>query len=410
MKILILGSGGREHALSWKIKQSPKVSKVYCCPGNGGSENNIPGNLKDLESILKIAQDLKVDLTIVGPEDPLCAGIVDLFEAHKMPIFGPNKKAARLEESKDYSKKFMDKYIIRNAKYDTVTSFEEAKNTLDKYNFPLVIKADGLCQGKGVIIAENKKDALDTLESIFLLDQFGDAGKLVLLEEFLDGKEVSLICLVSNNKIFPLDTARDYKKIHEGDLGLNTGGVGAYSPAIKFNDLQNDEVKSIIKNIENGFNKENLHFNGVLFIGLMLCGDDVNVLEFNVRFGDPETQVILPRLESDLLDIMLKVNNGKITQEDIIMSKDSSMTTVLVSKGYPETFTTDHSILINDQGLVFHNGTIRKDGEILSKGGRVLSVVGLGSDFTEINHKLLARIEKIDFENKSYRKDIGILA
>ena len=216
MKILILGSGGREHALDWKIKQSPKVTKVYNCPGNGGTTNNIKADLSDLNSILTIAKDLKIDLTIVGPEDPLCNGIVDLFEANNMAIFGPNKKAAFLEESKDYSKSFMDKYKIRNAKYHTANSLEAATKALNEYNYPLVLKADGLCQGKGVIIVQNKEEANKVLSSIFTLKQFGDAGNKVIIEEFLEGREVSLICLVSNNRIFPLDTARDYKKINEG--------------------------------------------------------------------------------------------------------------------------------------------------------------------------------------------------
>lgn len=409
MNILILGGGGREHALYWKMKQSPQVKNVYCCPGNGGTQNNIHADLNDLESILDIAKTFKIDLTIVGPEDPLCNGIVDLFQANNLKIFGPNKKAAHLEESKDYSKSFMEKYKIPTAAYHGVSNLEEAYQTLENYTYPLVIKADGLCQGKGVIIAQDEAQAHDTLESIFTLNQFGQAGNKVIIEEFLEGREVSLICLVSKNKIFTLDTARDYKKIHEGDLGLNTGGVGAYSPAQPFNSREDKEVKTILSNIEHGLNQEALEFNGVLFIGLMLCRDGVKVLEFNVRFGDPETQVILPRLESDLLKLILAVNDGSLRQDMIKMSKEKAITTILVSKGYPETFTLNHLINIKDKGLLFHNGTRKEGLSHYSAGGRVLSVVGMGSDLKEINHKLMERIELIDYQNKAYRKDIGLL-
>ena len=410
MNILILGSGGREHALAWKIKQSPLAKKVYSCPGNGGTENNIPGDLSDMQSILKIAQDLKIDLTIVGPEDPLCNGIVDLFEKNNMNIFGPNKKAAKLELSKDYSKKFMDKNKIKNARFDTVTTLEKAIQTIRNYTYPLVIKADGLCQGKGVIIVEDEKEALEVLIDLFVNKTFGHSANKVIIETFLEGREVSLICLVSNNKVFPISTARDYKKVYENDKGLNTGGIGAYSPAKEFSHKEQEEIDEILKNIETGLNKEDITFNGVLFIGLMLDKEGVNVLEFNVRFGDPETQVILPRLESDLLELMLSVNNQTLTQDMIKLKDQTALTTILISKGYPETFTTNHEIEIKDKGLVFQNGTKKQEEKILSTAGRVLSVVGLGSDLNKINKDMQERIKDIHYKNKSFRKDIGILS
>ncbi|ASW42740.1 phosphoribosylamine--glycine ligase [Clostridium isatidis] len=414
MKILVVGSGGREHALAWKIAQSDKVSKIYCAPGNGGTKDiaeNININPNEIDKLLKFALEKKIDLTIVGPEEPLVLGIVDEFKKHNLKIFGPNRKCAQLEGSKDFSKKFMKKYSIPTAKYKSYTDYEKAIGDLENYKFPLVIKADGLCAGKGVIICNFKDEAEVALKDILVNKYFGSEGNKVIIEEFLDGVEASLLCFVTNGKIIPLESAKDYKKIYEKDLGPNTGGVGCFSP----NPLFTEELKaSIRKNILNkiivGFNEERLDFNGILFIGLMLVEGEAKVLEFNVRFGDPETEVIVPRLKSDIVDIFLKALDGSLSEEDLIWDDRVSLTVVLSSEGYPSYYKKGHEIIINELGssiILFHNGTKHEGEKLLTDGGRVLSVTSLGETIDKAKKEVYKNIKKIKFQGAYYRTDIG---
>lgn len=412
MKILIIGNGGREHAITWKISQSPMVKKIFCIKGNGGTVDiaeNI--DLNTNEEILKFALENKIDLTIVGPENPLCEGIVDLFRENGLKIFGPDKKSAELENSKEFTKEFLYRNNIPTAKYHSFTDYKEALKGLDEYNYPMVIKADGLCKGKGVLICENREEAEAGLKEILLDRVFGSEGDKVVLEEFLDGFEASLICLVSQNNIVPLEVAKDYKKISEGDLGKNTGGVGCISPNPLLSKTDEEKLITIAKDIQKALEKERLAYNGVLFIGYIITEDGPKVLEFNVRFGDPETEVILPRLESDLVEIFLKTIDNEIKDEDLIWSKDICMTTVLCSGGYPDDYETDKEIIgldnLDENIVVFHNGTKLENGKTLTNGGRVLSITAMSNSLEEARTKVYENIEKIDFEKMYFRKDIG---
>lgn len=408
MKILIIGSGGREHALAWKFNQSPHVSKIYVSPGNGGTGENVPIAANDLEGLLTFALDHHIDLTVVGPEEPLCMGIVDLFEQHDLRIFGPNKKCANLEKSKDVSKKFMLKHQIPTAHSVTVTSYDNAISTVNSFSYPVVIKADGLCLGKGVMICDDFMMAEAALRDIFIKSKFGEEGRRVLIETYLDGYETSLLCFVANNRCVPMQTARDYKKLYECDLGPNTGGVGCYSPGPQLDKIIEEQIFTILNKIENGLSVDGYEYNGILFIGLMIVNDTVYVLEFNVRFGDPETEVLLPRLETDLVDIIKKIENDTLQPEDLKWSDLSCMTTVVTALGYPKQYRKGVSIDIDDSELIFHNGSSRVNNQLVSNGGRVLSFIELGDDLKTMNQKLNQRIDSLQFEDKQYRKDIGL--
>lgn len=408
MKILIIGSGGREHALAWKFNQSPHVSKIYVSPGNGGTYENVPIAANDLEGLLTFALNHHIDLTVVGPEEPLCMGIVDLFEQHDLRIFGPNKKCANLEKSKDVSKQFMLKHQIPTAHSVTVTSYDDAISTLNSFSYPVVIKADGLCLGKGVVICDDFIMAETTLRDIFIKNKFGEEGRRVLLETYLDGHETSLLCFVANNRCVPMQTARDYKKLYEGDLGPNTGGVGCYSPGPQLDKIIEEQISTILNKIENGLSVDGYKYNGILFVGLMIVNDMVYVLEFNVRFGDPETEVLLPRLETDLVDIIKKIENDTLQPEDLKWSELSCMTTVVTALGYPEQYRKEISINIDDSELIFHNGSSRVNNQLVSNGGRVLSFIELGDNLKTMNQKMNQRIDSLQFEDKQYRKDIGL--
>lgn len=406
MNILIIGSGGREHALAWKLNQSPLTSKIHCIPGNGGTKNfcvNKDIDILDFESIIKYAKAENIDLTIVGPEVPLVAGIVDAFEAHNLKIFGPNKNSAQLEGSKEFSKNFMEKHNILTAKYESATSYNEAIKKIKTFTYPLVIKADGLCAGKGVFIVEDESKAVSVLSDIFVDEMFGSEGSQVVIEQFLDGFEVSQLCFVANNKLYPLASSQDYKRIGENDTGDNTGGVGCLSPSPFVDD---NFFSDSFKKIEAGLEKDNLGFYGILFIGYMIVDKKPYVLEFNARFGDPETEVILPRMQSDLVQVFLDVMNDKDPQ--IKWDKQSALAIVLTSFGYPHEFEVNKEISIEDDGLIFHNGTKYTD-NLVSSGGRVLTVVELGDDFVNLNKKIRNRIENINFEGKTFRRDIGLL-
>jgi len=409
MKVLVIGSGGREHALCWKISKSQRVSKVYCAPGNGGTAEvaqNIPINVDEIDKLTDFAMENQIDLTVVGPELPLVLGIVDKFQEKGLKIFGVNKICAQLEGSKDFSKEFMEKYNIPTAKYKSYINLDEAIKGLEEFTYPLVIKADGLCAGKGVVICNSEEESINTLKNILGDKIFGSEGEKVVIEEFLDGIEASLLCLVTKDKIIPMESAKDYKKIYEGDKGLNTGGVGCYSPSPLFNDELNGKIeKNILENIRIGLDQEKMDFRGILFIGLMLVNGEPKVLEFNVRFGDPETEVLIPRLESDIIDIFEKTIDGFLNSSDLIWKENVCVTVVLTSYGYPENYEKGFKIT----GILFHNGTKKLGNDLITNGGRVLSVTCLGKTIEEARESIYLDINNINFDGMRYRKDIGKL-
>ncbi len=414
MKVLVVGSGGREHAIVKKLSESEMVDKIYCAPGNGGTlelAENVDIDSLDIDRLKKFSIDNNIDLTIVGPEDPLAKGIVDEFTKENLVIFGPDFKCAQLEASKDYCKKFLIDNEIPTAKYKTYFNYEEAVAGLNDFLFPLVIKADGLCLGKGVTICNDKEDAIETLKSIFIDKIFGSQGEKVIIEEYLDGIEASLMCFVSHNKIYPMESAKDYKKIYDNDFGPNTGGVGAYSPSPLFTDEFKKKINdNIIRKIEKGFEKYDFDYTGILFIGLMICNLNPYVLEFNVRFGDPETEVVLPRLKSDLFKIMIDVIDGKLEAKSLVWNERPSVAVVLTSGGYPKEYEKGYEITglekIDKDVYVFHNGTKRVNGKLLTNGGRVLTI-GCVDDMNKAIEKVYEEIKKINFHKMQFRKDIG---
>lgn len=415
MKVMVIGSGGREHALSWKISQSQKVDKIYCAPGNGGTSTiaeNVNIKANDIEGLLSFAIENSIDLTVVGPEDPLVLGIVDRFEENNLRIFGPNKSAARLEASKEFAKLFMEKYNVATAKYKSFDNYKEGLEALDEYSLPLVIKADGLCLGKGVYICNTYEEAEDALKEILEDNKFGDQGNRIIIEEFLDGVEASLLCFVSGNKIFPMESARDYKKIYDGDLGPNTGGVGCYSPSPLFTqDLKAKIQNQIIDKISQGLKNENLGFNGILFIGLMIVEGQPNVLEFNARFGDPETQVLVPRLDSDIVELFEKTLDSRLEASEIKWKDESCLSVILSSQGYPRQCKTGYEISgcedIDEDLILFHNGTKHNKDKLQTNGGRVLSLTALGKSIDDAADKVYSNINRIKCQGIQYRRDIG---
>ena len=411
MKILVIGNGGREDAICKKISESNKCTELFCSKGNAGTlryAENV--ELNSNEEIFRFSNDNNIDLVVVGPEAPLCEGIVDLFKESNIKVFGADKKSARLEGSKDFAKKFMKKYDVPTAKYETIKSIEEGKKAIENFSYPIVIKADGLCAGKGVRICNTKEDVLDYFKELFEDKIFGKEGSTVVIEEFLRGKEASLLCFVSKGNLIPMESARDYKRIFDNDEGENTGGVGCYSPSELFNEELKLQIEKILEKISNGLKKENLEYSGVLFIGFMI-DEDAKVLEFNVRFGDPETEVVLPRMESDLLLAIEKSLDGSLEREDLKWKKEKCLTVILTSRGYPKNYEKGKEISgidsVDKDIYVYHNNTKVNGSKILTDGGRVLSVTALGNSYDEIREKVYRNIEKISFETKQYRKDIG---
>lgn len=415
MKILVIGSGGREHTLCWKIKQSTLTSEIFCAPGNGGTRElatNVDIAANDIDALLEFAVKEKIDLTIVGPEEPLTLGIVDMFKEKGLKVFGPDKKASQLEGSKEFSKKVMEKYNIPTAKYETFTSFNKAKEGLKDFSYPLVIKADGLCLGKGVFICETEENALEVLKDILEKRCFGDEGEKIIIEEYLNGIEASLLCFVSGNRLIPMESAKDHKKIEEGEKGLNTGGIGAFSPnSIITKDLEKQIEKDILKKISLALKEESLEYEGILFIGFMIDGNDIKVLEFNVRFGDPETESVIMRLKSDLVEVLLKSIDGTIEEKDLVWDERVSFCVVTTSLGYPLEYEKGFEITglenLDDSIIVFHNGTKYLDDKLVTNGGRVLTISTLGDDLKSTRDKVYSEIEKISYKNIYYRRDIG---
>lgn len=433
MKILIIGSGGREHAIAWKLAQSSRVEKLYCAPGNAGISQIaqcVPIKAEDIEGLCSFASKQEIDLTVIGPEVPLSMGIVDAFGALGLKAFGPNKKCAQLEGSKSFTKAFLARHGIPTAGYKEFTNKEQLLSSLGLYGYPMVLKADGLAAGKGVVIAEDEESARKAVEEMMGDKIFGAAGEKVVVEEFLTGIEASMLCFVDGKTIVPMESAQDYKRIYDEDKGPNTGGMGTYSPSLIFTEELEKQIREqILEPTLKGFQKDGLDFKGVLFIGLMITSDGPKVIEFNNRFGDPETQSVLPRLETDLLDIFESVVDGRLNEQEIKWSNRKAVCVVLASGGYPGSYEKGKVIegldKVDEDILVFHAGT-RFSGEsaaadengvkstvdqtkILTDGGRVLGVTAIGSTHEEAREKAYENVKRIAFEGAQYRKDIGLI-
>lgn len=414
MKVLVVGSGGREHALVWKLSQSMKVNEIFCAPGNGGIRQMaecVDIKADDIEGLCKFALDKKIDLTVVGPEVPLSLGITDYFEKHNLRVFGPKQNAAILESSKAFAKDLMKKYSIPTAEYKIYTDPEEAKAQIDEFGFPVVIKADGLAAGKGVIIATQKSEAIKAIDDIMKERQFGEAGNTIVIEEYLQGKEASILAFVDEKTVVPMVSAQDYKRVFDDDKGLNTGGMGAVSPALHYNDEIADIVmEKIILPTVSAMKKEGRIYKGVLYFGLMITNKGPKVIEYNCRFGDPETEAVILRLESDLVDIMEAVIDDKLDEINIEWNDDPAVCVVMASGGYPESYKKGYEIkgLKNVfDSIVFHAGTRYEEGRVLTNGGRVLVCASLGSSVENARHNAYKAVDMISFEGCHYRKDIA---
>ena len=421
MKILLIGSGGREHALAWKMARSPRVQKVFVTPGNGGTANqknegieNLP--ISDLQELADFAKREQIAFTVVGPEAPLAAGIVDVFRNHGLRIFGPTQLAAQLESSKDFSKAFMKRYGIPTADYRTFSNASEAHNYIDQKGAPIVIKADGLAAGKGVVVAMSLPEAHMAVDMMLSDNKLGNAGARVVIEEFLIGEEASFIVLVDGKNVVPLATSQDHKRLHDGDQGPNTGGMGAYSPApVVTPEIHARAMREVIMPTVLGMKADGIPYTGFLYAGLMISPDGhIKTLEFNCRMGDPETQPIMARLESDLVNALDKAIDGKLDEVELKWDRRIALGVVLAAHQYPETPRSGDRISgipapTNDQ-IVFHAGTKLHDGNLLTSGGRVLCVVGLADTVKAAQQKAYSAIEQIHLDGMQYRKDIGFRA
>mgnify|MGYP000313239433 CR=1 FL=1 len=416
MKVLIIGSGGREHAIAYGLNKSPRVDEIHAIPGNPGIAQIgtcHPGSVEDLEGILKFVEDNNIDFTVIGPEVPLCMGLADLLEEHGHKVFGPTKHAATLEGSKAFSKDFMARHHIPTAAYKEVNTYDEAVAALTSFTYPVVVKADGLAAGKGVVICDDEKTAIETLKEMMIDGSLDGAGSKVVLEEFLTGFECSLLCFTDGKTIVPMVSAKDHKQIFDGNKGPNTGGMGTVSPN-PFLPEGMDEVlkKDILDPFMQGLKEDQMDYRGVVFIGLMIENNQAKVLEFNVRFGDPETQSILLRLESDLYEIMDACATYTLDQVDVKWSDDHVACLVLASGGYPGKYEKGIEIKnidkVSDDIVVFHAGTALKDGKLVTNGGRVLNVCARGANLQEALAKVYETATIITFDGMYYRHDIGL--
>jgi len=412
----VVGGGAREHTLVWKLAQSPKVKEIYAAPGNAGTAQlarNLDIKAEDIESLVKFAQENRVDLTVVGPEGPLAEGIADRFLASSLAIFGATRAAAEIESSKVFAKELMQKHGIPCGQSASFTDYQQAKEYLQRQKPPIVIKADGLAAGKGVIIAESIPEAQEALASIMERKSLGAAGDRVLIEEYLVGKEMSTFIFTDGRTVVPMVPACDYKRIFDGDQGPNTGGMGSYSPPPFYNEaLSHIIAKTIMEPVIMALGDENRTYRGILYGGLMITNNVPKVLEFNARFGDPETQVVLPRLKTDLVDIMLAVVDNKLDRINIEWSKDACVGVVLASAGYPGSYKTGYAISgldeVDKEIMVFHAGTkAGPEGQVLTSGGRVMTVAATGRNLAEAREKVYRNIPRIQFEGCQYRRDIA---
>jgi phosphoribosylamine--glycine ligase len=420
MKILVVGSGGREHALTWKLRQSPHAERIFCAPGNAGTADiaeNVAIPATDFEALMQFAKENRIDLTVIGPDDPLAAGIVDLFNAEKLRVFGPTKSAARIEASKIFAKELMRAQKIPTADAETFADSAEGLRYCERAKFPIVIKADGLALGKGVVIAADLASARSAIEEMMNEGRFGEAGRRIVIEEFLCGTECSLHALVDGNNYRMLESARDHKRALDGDQGPNTGGMGAFSPANNWNGkLQSQFETEIMQPVLRGFIQEGVTFRGLLYPGLMITHNGPRVLEFNCRFGDPETQALLPRMKSDLLPLLEATIDGSIDRCRIEWDTRAAVTVVLASAGYPAKYETGKTISGLDDAAkledicVFHAGTKRADREIKTASGRVLAVTALGTTIETARARAYEAVSRIHFENCHYRRDIALSA
>ena len=420
MKVLVVGQGGREHALVWKLAQSPRVSRLYCAPGNAGIAELatcVPIGDTDIEGLVRFAKEEGIDLTVVGPEAPLVAGVVDCFEEEGLRIFGPRREAAMLEGSKSFAKAVMEKYGIPTARYQAFEDYEAALRYLREHGAPVVLKADGLAAGKGVTVAKTLEEAEAALERMMREKVFGEAGSRVVIEEFLQGQELSLMAFVDGETVLPMVPVQDHKPVFDGDRGPNTGGMGTYSPTPQLpQSVIEESIRRILQPVAKAMVAEGKPYRGVLYGGLMVTAEGPKVIEFNARFGDPETQVVLPRLEAFLLEVLEAVVDGRLAEVNLTWRKEAVVCVILASEGYPGAYPKGRII----QGLfspeeqqqrevyLFHSGTVRENGQWLTNGGRVLGVTALGQDLAAARDKAYQAIEGIRFEGMHYRRDIGL--
>lgn len=435
MNVLVVGGGGREHAICWKLAQSDKVDKIYCAPGNAGISavaECVAIGAEDIDGICAFAKDNAIDLAVIGPEVPLAMGIVDQLEAVGVKTFGPNKKCSQLEASKSFTKDFLARHDIPTAGYKEFTDKDELLDAVGIFGYPMVLKADGLAAGKGVVIAENEADAKQAIEEMMGDKVFGHAADKIVVEEFLTGVEASMLCFVDEHTILPMESAQDYKRAFDDDKGPNTGGMGTYSPSLLFDAKIESEIREqILEPTLAGFQKDGLDFKGVLFIGLMLSDDGPKVIEFNNRFGDPETQSVLARLDSDLAEVFLAVTENRLADIELKWKDDKAVCVVLASGGYPGSYEKGKLITglddVDPDVIVFHAGTKfadmpagskcaacedgceMKQSAVVTSGGRVLGVTALGATHDEARAKAYANAEKISFDGVQYRKDIGLI-
>ncbi len=415
MNVLVIGSGGREHAIVWKVSQSPKLTKLYALPGNPGTAElaeNVSGiSVDNHVAIASFCKDKRIDLVIVGPEAPLAAGLVDSLSAEGIRCFGPSQAAAQIEASKSFAKGFMARHNIPTAKYAIFSNYDTAVRYLKSVDYPIVIKASGLAAGKGVILPETGIEATSALEDILVKKVFGDAGAEVVIEERMMGQEVSLMAFTDGTSVVPMLPAQDHKRLLDGDDGLNTGGMGAYAPAPIFTaEMMKEAIENVLKPAVNGMNEEGNPFVGVLYAGLMLTPNGIRVLEFNCRFGDPETQVVLPLLETDLIEIAEACVDGKLAEVNIRWKTGASVCVVLASKGYPEKVENGKIVIIEklpDDMVCFHAGTKTENGNLITSGGRVFGLTAWAEDTASTVEKVYASIDKITFDGIQYRKDIA---
>ena len=418
MNILVIGSGGREHAIIWKLSQSKRVDKIYCAPGNAGISElaecvNISAT--DIKGLLDFALSNPVDLTVVGMDDPLMLGVVDAFENKGLKIFGPKQNAAIIEGSKIFSKDLMKKYNIPTAGYVVIDNVDSANDYIKKCDYPIVIKADGLALGKGVLICSTYKEAQEAVDTIMVDKKFGDAGDKIVIEEFLTGPEVSVLSFCDGENIIPMVSAQDHKRAFDGDEGLNTGGMGTFSPSKYYTDeIHKECIETIYEPSLKAMKNEGRPFTGIMFFGLMLTEKGPKLLEYNARFGDPEAQVVLPRLQTDLVDIFEYAIEGKLNEIDVKWDDKAAVCVILASGGYPVKYEKGYEIKglqaqkNKDDVIVFHAGTKKVDDKIITNGGRVLGLTAIGKDIDEARDIAYKTVEEVDFTNKHFRKDIGI--